>query len=87
MLKQEELDKSEILFKNVTLGINSVLCDIQELFNDVSINPSTDLDITPFKMDDLIKINHWLIYREYQNLMEYSNELLQMILVKYGEHK
>ena len=60
MLKENELTKSEVLFQNVTEGIRTVLCNIQELFLDVDIDPSTDLDITPFKMDDLIKINHWL---------------------------
>ncbi|XP_070494667.1 uncharacterized protein [Chironomus tepperi] len=84
MLKEQELQNSEILFKNVTEGIKTVLCNIQELFLDVDINPTTDLDITPFKMDDLIKINHWLIYREYENLMEYSNELLSLIVARYS---
>lgn len=84
LLKPEELEKSESLFNNVTKGIHAVLCQIQELFMDVAIDPRTDLDVTPFKMDDLIKINHWLIYREYHNLMEYSNELLTMILERYG---
>jgi hypothetical protein len=86
MLKQDELEKSKMLFQNVTEGIKTVLCNIQELFLDVEIDPSTDLDITPFKMDDLIKINHWLIYREYQNLMEYSNELLNLIVEKYKSY-
>lgn len=86
MLKEKEMEKSEILFKNVTEGIKTVLSNIQDLFCDVNINTSTDLDIAPFKMDDLIKINHWLIYREYTNLMEYSNELLKLIVDKYNKN-
>lgn len=85
LMTDDELEKSKELFQNVTGGIRAVLCEIQDLFMDVEIDPSSDLDITPFKMNDLIKINHWLIYREYQNLMEYSNELLNLIIERYGE--
>lgn len=45
----------------------------------MAVNPKTDLDITPFVLDKFIKLNHWLVYREYEHLMDYSHKLLKII--------
>lgn len=60
-------------------GVHEVLCQIQGIFLDMAIDPSRDLDITPFILDKFIKLNHWLVYREYENLMDYSHKLLKII--------
>lgn len=79
LLNTEQVNISTKLFKNATEGIHEVLCQIQSIFLDMSINPKTDLDITPFVLDKFIKLNHWLVYREYENLMDYSHKLLKII--------
>lgn len=75
----KELNISTRLFKNATEGIQRVLCDIQAIFLDMGLNPQTDIDITPFVLDEYVKLNHWLVYREYENLMDYSHKLLKAI--------
>lgn len=79
LLDTDQVNTSSHLFKNATEGISEVLCQIQGIFFDMSIDPRTDLDITPFVMDEFIKLNHWLVYREYENLMDYSHKLLTII--------
>lgn len=79
LLNVDQVNISTRLFKNATDGIHDVLCEIEGIFSDMSINPRTDLDITPFVMDKFIKLNHWLVYREYENLMDYSHKLLKVI--------
>jgi hypothetical protein len=79
LLNTNQVNVSTRLFKNATDGIHEVLCQIQGIFLDMAIDPRTDLDITPFIMDKFIKLNHWLVYREYENLMDYSHKLLTII--------
>lgn len=79
LLTPEQVNVSSKLFKNATEGIHEVLCSIQAIFYDMAIDPRTDLDIKPFILDKFIKLNHWLVYREYENLMDYSHKLLKII--------
>ncbi|KAG5683869.1 hypothetical protein PVAND_013130 [Polypedilum vanderplanki] len=90
IMNNTELDKSKALFTQVTKDIRRILCQIRELFIEVARDPSKqqDLsDISPIReqvnMDATVKLNHWLIYREYHNLMDYSQELLDLIIKKY----
>lgn len=82
LLNTDQVNVSTKLFVNATNGIREVLCQIQGIFLDMAIDPKTDLDITPFIMDKFIKLNHWLVYREYENLMDYSHKLLTIITKK-----
>lgn len=79
LLNTDQVNISTKLFKNATEGIHDVLCEIQGIFRDMAIDPRTDLDITPFILDKFIKLNHWLVYREYENLMDYSHKLIKII--------
>ncbi|CRK91186.1 CLUMA_CG004869, isoform B [Clunio marinus] len=79
LLNTEQVNISTKLFKNATEGIHEVLCQIQAIFYDMAIDPKTDMDITPFVMDKFIRLNHWLVYREYENLMDYSHKLLKIM--------
>lgn len=79
LLNTDQVNTSTKLFRNATDGIREVLCEIQGIFLDMAIDPRTDLDITPFILDKFIKLNHWLVYREYENLMDYSHKLLKII--------
>lgn len=78
-MNTEQINISRKLFKNATDGIRDVLCEIRGVFLDMAIDPRTDLDIKPFVLDKLIKREHWIIYREYENLMDYSHKLLKLI--------
>lgn len=79
LLNTDQVNISKKLFRNATEGIREVLCQIQGIFLDMAVDPRTDLDVKPFVLDKFIKLNHWLVYREYENLMDYSHKLLKII--------
>lgn len=79
LMNTAQVNASKNIFKSASDDIMAVLCDIQSLFLDMAIDPRQDLDITPFVLDNFIKLNHWLVYREYENLMDYSHKLLKII--------
>lgn len=56
------------------------MCDIKDILLDMKRDPQSDLDVTPFKLDETkLLLNHWLVYREYEILMSYSHHLLETI--------
>ncbi|CAO1396592.1 unnamed protein product [Diamesa serratosioi] len=78
-LNEFQLRSSKSLFHNAQEKVNSVLCEIHSALLDMSVDPHVDLDIKPLQMDEYIKLQHWLIYREYENLLDYSTQLLNII--------
>jgi hypothetical protein len=82
LFSAEELEVSLKLFNKAHEEINNVLCDIRDILSDMAIKPQPDLDITPVEMKTFIKMKHWLVYREYENLMDYSHRLLNIIIKK-----
>jgi hypothetical protein len=84
-IRNKDISSTEELFKDVTNNTLYIMSNIEELFANAAC--AYEVDVSPLKieMDTEMKINHWLIYREYQTLLEYSNQLLSIIHDKYKE--
>lgn len=91
-LRHDEFESMTILFKNASVNIKEVMIQIHLFFNESSINSNYEMkaiDAEPLKFDEVdgkgkenIKLQHWFVYREYEHVMEYAKELLEIIQTK-----
>ena len=88
-LRHDEFESMSMLFRNASVNINEVIIQIHLFFKEASMNNDYEMkatDAEPLKMDvadskakENIKLQHWFVYREYEHVMEYAQELLKII--------
>jgi hypothetical protein len=84
--EDEKLQTVLKFFANAKDGVARILCEIQSIFAEIKVyervtadtenKPSTALK----KISDSPKIDLWVIYREYETLVDYSFQLLSVLL-------
>jgi hypothetical protein len=79
LLSTTQIIKNLELFKSADRELQSVLCDIQSILLDLKIDPRLGLDFSPFVLDKLLKLNHWVIYREYVMSMKYARQVFKIM--------
>lgn len=86
ILRPDEFESMTSLFNNASGNIYEVIMQIQIFFKEASNNDYElkAIDAEPMKIDDSIgkeniKLQHWFVYREYEHVMEYAKELIDII--------
>lgn len=91
-LRQDEFESMTSLFKNASVNIGEVIIQIHLFFEEAAMNSDYEMkaiDAEPLKVDEVdskgkenIKLQHWFVYREYEHVMEYAKELIEIITNK-----
>jgi hypothetical protein len=71
------------IFKRALVNIEDTICQIEEFFSQLSTNgekQEKDVILPPLKVTDpKVSLEHWFVYREYDHIMKYAQELLEII--------
>lgn len=87
-LKNEEKDEMLQIINSSSVNIGEVLCQIDHFFVDAKISNGevSDFDGPPIKFSEMnlsevrnIKLHHWFVYKEYEHVMRYARELIEII--------
>lgn len=79
-LKANQIAKSNEVFGDAEVKIMQVLCEIHTTILDMGKDPQVNISITPENLENSLKLKHWLVYREYDNLLDYATELMALII-------
>lgn len=80
----------EKVFGEATQGIHEAIVQIKDYFESKFKNhPCEPQDVIapPITFPEFrdVKLNHWYVYREYEHVMRYASELVN-IITRYQEH-
>lgn len=79
---QNKLKASQNLFQQIQTDIKQLLDEIRDTIVGMNDCPETEMHQAMAEMQQDDDLKHWVIYREYENLLDYSRELLRHILEK-----
>lgn len=79
---QNKLKASQNLFQQIQTDIKQLLDEIRDTIVGMNDCPETEMQQAMAEMQQDDDLKHWVIYREYENLLDYSRELLRHILEK-----